>query len=45
MKITLKDLTGTWHSESDENHYFDLTFIKNGLLIIYVQLYAETTYV
>lgn len=30
MNITLKDLIGTWRSEIDENHYFDMTFRDNG---------------
>lgn len=29
MNITLQDLIGTWRSEIDEDHYFDLTFREN----------------
>lgn len=30
MNISLKDLIGTWRSEIDKDHYFDLTFRENG---------------
>lgn len=30
MNLTIKDLTGTWRSKIDEDHYFDLTFRENG---------------